>query len=124
MSIILSVEGILADLANGLTRKNSDKNYNEEVGSIQEKYDLQNSDIDLLFKEPRLKGARVTPKKKVAWVLVDTESEKEEIQTESQGSIEELPSAIESESTSIPAATTEADEEFSTTEMVTEEPLF
>lgn len=119
MSVILSVEGILRDLANGLTRTTSDKHYNEEVGSLTEKYSLTNSEIATLFKEPRLKGARVTPKKKVSWTLVDTEAEVEQL----SGDIEESSSDMEA---SVPTQQDESVQEELTEAVseVQEEPLF
>jgi len=69
--VTISLSGVLADLENGITRKEGDKGYNPELGSIQEKYSITKSDVDELFKHPALKGKKVKTPKKVSFVIVD-----------------------------------------------------
>jgi len=59
----LNIEDIRFMLSNGMTRKIDDKNYNAELGSIQEHYNLSADQITLAFRDERLKGIRF---KKVA----------------------------------------------------------
>lgn len=55
---LLSLTEIKADLQRGLTRTPKDKHYNPEKGSVQEKYNLTLSQVNLTFKHPELKGLR------------------------------------------------------------------
>lgn len=50
-------------LHNGFTRTKDDKNYNEQIGSIEEHYDLSPEQVKLMFRDERLKSLRT---KKVA----------------------------------------------------------
>lgn len=56
--IFLSIEGIKQDLKQGLTRLKSDPNYDPELGSIEEKYNLNKTQVQTVFKDSRLKGLR------------------------------------------------------------------
>lgn len=67
----LTVSGILQDLANGLTRTSNSKNYNAEIGCIQDKYDLSNYDLDMLFRHPKLKGRKTHAVKLTSFILED-----------------------------------------------------
>jgi hypothetical protein len=67
----LTVSGILQDLANGLTRTSNSKNYNSEIGCIQDKYDLTNYDLDMLFRHPKLKGRKTHAVKITSFILED-----------------------------------------------------
>ena len=67
----LTVSGILQDLANGLTRTSNSKNYNAEIGCIQDKYDLSNYDLDMLFRHPKLKGRKTHAVKVTSFILED-----------------------------------------------------
>ncbi len=63
--IILSIEGIKQDLKQGLTRLSSDPNHDPKIGSIEEKYALSKTQVQAVFKDPRLKGLKtVKPKTK------------------------------------------------------------
>lgn len=57
--IQVSIRGVIEDLSNGITRCKGDAGYNEELGSIQEKYGLNKSQVNRMFKHPQLKGRRV-----------------------------------------------------------------
>jgi hypothetical protein len=74
MSKVISVEEILQDLENGLTRKPNSVGYNPAVGSVSEKYGLDNSEVNLLFNHPDLKGKKT--KKLAGLVIVRTVEEK------------------------------------------------
>lgn len=67
----LTVSGILQDLENGLTRTTTSKNYNPEIGCIQEKYNLTNYDLEMLFKHPKLKGRKTHAVKITSFILED-----------------------------------------------------
>jgi replication initiation and membrane attachment protein DnaB len=61
--IFLSIEGIKQDLKQGVTRLQSDPNYDSNLGSIQEKYGLSKTQVQNVFKDPRLKGLKtIKPK--------------------------------------------------------------
>lgn len=99
--ITITVSGILADLANGMTRTTSDKNYDSERGSIQDKYNLNGVEVKELFDHPQLKGKKTILPKTRSFILVDDISavaesvtseievstvEQEEVQEETQSS--------------------------------------
>lgn len=69
--IKITLSSILEDLSNGYTRKVTSKNYDSEIGSIQEKYSLTATEIDSLFKHPKLKGKKTTFAPKLSFELVD-----------------------------------------------------
>jgi hypothetical protein len=75
--IVLTVAGIKEDLANGVTRLKTDKNYHPDRGSIEEKYNLNPAEVRDLFKEPSLSGVRVIPYIPKRWVLVEESTESE-----------------------------------------------
>ena len=77
----LTVSGILTDLENGLTRSQTSNNYNEEIGCIQDKYNLTNYDLDMLFKHPKLKGRKTHTVKKTTFILEDDTPDVEEKDT-------------------------------------------
>lgn len=67
----ISVTDILTDLENGYARKVSSNNYNEEIGSIEEKYELTASEVDVLFKHPKLKGKKTKSPKEISFEIID-----------------------------------------------------
>ena len=67
----LTVNQILEDLQNGLTRTPSDNRYSAERSSIMEKYNLTKYEIDMLFKHPKLKGKKTKTPKQVTFTLID-----------------------------------------------------
>ena len=76
----ITVSGILADLENGCTRTSTSKNYNAEIGCIQNKYNLTNYDLEMLFKHPKLKGKKTHAIKTTSFVLEDgVDEEVEEV---------------------------------------------
>lgn len=74
---VLSVEEILLDLENGLTRKPNSAGYDPIIGSISGKYSLTSQEISILFNHPSLKGKKT--KKPFELLIVDTITEKESI---------------------------------------------
>jgi len=70
----IKISEILEYLAKGYTRLKVDKNYDPKVGSIQEKYELNRSQIAELFKHPKLKGRKtISPKLSSFEIVDDTE---------------------------------------------------
>jgi len=67
----ITVSGVLEDLKKGYTRLSSDKRYLGDGKSIQEKYNLNRSDVSRLFKHEKLKGRRTTAEKESSFVLED-----------------------------------------------------
>jgi len=57
--IKVSIRGVIEDLSNGVTRCEGDAGYSKELGSIQEKYGLNKSQVNRMFKHPQLKNRRV-----------------------------------------------------------------
>lgn len=74
----ITISGIITDLENGLTRTKDDANYNPEIGSIQEKYNISVNDVKTLFQHSKLKGLRVKPVKKPGFELIDDTETTEE----------------------------------------------
>ena len=78
MSTQIYSTDVISHLKNGVTRKITDKHYNAEIGSIQEKYNLSPSEVDRLFKSPLLKNIRVRPHVEETFVLIEGSSNTEE----------------------------------------------
>lgn len=70
-TIKIKISDILQYLQEGYTRTKGEKNYDPEIGSIQEKYDLNKSQIFELFKHEKLKGRKTIVKKIPAFVILD-----------------------------------------------------
>jgi len=88
MSKIVSVEEILNDLENGLTRKPSSIGYDPLIGSISEKYGFDNNELNLLFNHPKLKGKKT--KKPASLLIVDTIEEKEAVLNNAKEEVTEV----------------------------------
>lgn len=73
--IKVSIEQIKIWLGTGVTRCEGDPNYNIGLGSIQEKYGLNKTNVGILFQDSRLKGLRVAPIKAPAFVITEDEVE-------------------------------------------------
>jgi len=56
----ISISEIITLMGAGYTRTNTARNYNPEVGSIQEYYDLPKDQVKLLFEHPKLKDVKTT----------------------------------------------------------------
>ena len=65
----ISIQGLLEDLSNGLTRTKNGKGYNPELSSIEEKYELTKADVKEIFKHPLLANKKTRLPR--AFVLVD-----------------------------------------------------
>jgi len=70
-TIEIKISDILQYLKEGYTRTKGEKNYDASIGSIQEKYDLNKSQIFELFKHEKLKGRKTIVKKAPAFVVLD-----------------------------------------------------
>ena len=69
--IIVSIELIKQSLKKGLTRRIGDPNYNAEIGSIQELYNINKAEVTALFQDPRLKGLKVSVPKPSRIVIAE-----------------------------------------------------
>jgi hypothetical protein len=78
----ITVSGILADLENGMTRTSTSKNYNAEIGCIQDKYNLTNYDLEMLFKHSKLKGKKTHAVKTTSFILEDDVDEEVIVEVE------------------------------------------
>jgi hypothetical protein len=104
----IHIQDVITLLHNGVTRLKKDKNYNEDLGSIEEKYGLDAAQVRLLFKNPLLADVRVVPKPKAEFEIVDESNldestltivqetvevttEEEQETTPEEGTIEEIP---------------------------------
>ena len=50
----ISIQALLDDLSNGLTRTVSGKGYDSTLGSIEEKYELTKAEVKDIFQHPLL----------------------------------------------------------------------
>lgn len=103
----ISLSGILEDLENGVVRKRSSNNYNESVKSIEEKYNLSPSEVDELFKHPKLKGRKTKVIKELSFILVDDIDNKDNITSSTE---EDNTSGYELEEVNISCDTTTLDD--------------
>lgn len=71
----IKLSDIIDDLNSGYTKTNSEKLYNPEIGSIQEKYGLTDKEVKYLFKHPKLKGVKT--KEVLLEIIDDTEPQLE-----------------------------------------------
>jgi len=71
----ISIKGLLEDLQNGYTRCVGDVNYDETIGSIQTKYNLNKSQVKEMFDHPKLKGKKTITAKAPVFLLVDDTEE-------------------------------------------------
>lgn len=71
----ITVQGVLQDLENGYTRTTSDKHYQGEGKSIEEKYGLNKTQVSQLFKHDKLKGRKTKVAGTPAFILIDEEEE-------------------------------------------------
>jgi len=85
----LTVNQILEDLENGLTRTSSAKNYNPDRGSIMDKYNLTHFEVNELFKHPKLKGKKTKQPREVRFTLIDDTVEQTTVITTPTHRVEE-----------------------------------
>lgn len=69
--IQITISGVLADLANGLTRTAKSPSYDSTKGSIQEKYNLSGVEVAQLFKHEKLRNKKVHVTKESSFELID-----------------------------------------------------
>lgn len=72
----IRISQILDDLERGLTRTPLTPGYNPEIGSIKEKYNLTDKELNYLFKNPKLKGKKT--KLPVRFNLIDDTEESDD----------------------------------------------
>ena len=65
----ITISSLLADLENGVTRLKGGKGYNEELGSIEEKYGITKVHVNEIFTHPKLKNKKT--KTPLPFILVD-----------------------------------------------------
>lgn len=65
------ISQVLQDLKNGLTRTTTSPGYDPEIGSIQEKYGLNKTQVKQLFQHPQLLKKRTILKKDLGFVIQD-----------------------------------------------------
>lgn len=87
MAIQIKVSEIKEFLKNGVTRTTADKHYNPNIGSLEEKYGVSADDIKQLFRNPVLKGLKVTPYREPVFSLIDDTIEVTEEDVQSQSHI-------------------------------------
>lgn len=75
----ISISEIITLMSAGYTRTNTARNYNPEVGSIQEYYDLPKDQVKLLFEHPKLKDVKTT---KIVVPMFDIVDDTDETNTE------------------------------------------
>ncbi len=75
----ISISEIITLMSAGYTRTNTARNYNPEVGSIQEYYDLPKDQVNLLFEHPKLKDVKTT---KIVVPMFDIVDDTDETNTE------------------------------------------
>ena len=78
----ISVSEIITLMSAGYTRTNTARNYNPEVGSIQEYYDLPKEQVKLLFEHPTLKDVKTTKIVVPMFDLVDDTIKSDEAQAQ------------------------------------------
>jgi len=65
------ISQVLQDLKDGYTRTTSGTGYDPEIGSIQEKYGLNKTQVKQLFQHPQLLKKRTILKKDLGFVIED-----------------------------------------------------
>jgi hypothetical protein len=67
----ISISEIITLMSSGYTRTNTARNYNPEIGCIQDYYDLPKDQIKLLFEHPKLVNVKTTKIVTPIFTLVD-----------------------------------------------------
>tara|TARA_R100001463_G_scaffold136375_3_gene201589 strand:- start:743 stop:1081 length:339 start_codon:yes stop_codon:yes gene_type:complete len=83
----ITISAVLSALENGFTRNAGDKNYLGEGKSIGEMYNLNKTQVALLFKNEKLKGKKTKVAQTPAFIIVD---EEDSLQIDLEDSIEEV----------------------------------
>lgn len=69
--VTISISEVQALLKEGVTRTAKTKGYSPEKGSIGEKYGLNDTQVNLLFKHPKLAGLRTVFPAEAAFDIID-----------------------------------------------------
>jgi len=83
----ITISAVLSALENGFTRNAGDKNYLGEGKSIGEMYNLNKTQVSLLFKNEKLKGKKTKVAQTPAFIIVE---EEDSSQVDLEDSIEEV----------------------------------
>lgn len=67
----ISISEIITLMGSGYTRTNTARNYNPEIGCIQDYYDLPKEQVKLLFEHPKLANVKTTKVVVPTFTLVD-----------------------------------------------------
>lgn len=94
----LKISLLREDLKNGLTRCKDDKNYNSEVGSIEEKYGLSKDDVKEVFKHPKLRQLKTIPVRIANFVLEDDLEEQASFGSPTQAALDRMHNNLVNES--------------------------
>jgi hypothetical protein len=111
----ITVQGVLEDLQNGYTRTTSDKQYQGEGKSIEEKYGLNKTQVSQLFKHDKLKGRKTKVADTPAFILIDEDEVEGESTATDESSITSITS-IEEASDNEDTAENEPEEEVTPSE--------
>ena len=83
----IKISAVLEALEKGFTRNAGDKNYLEEGKSIGEMYNLNKTQVSLLFKNEKLKGKKTKVAQAPVFIIVE---EEDSLQVNLEDSIEEV----------------------------------
>mgnify|MGYP003645286664 CR=1 FL=1 len=86
--ITITVQSVLTDLQNGYTRTTSDKQYQGDGKSIEEKYSLNKTQVSQLFQHEKLKGRKTKVADVPAFILIDEDEISEEVNDEDTSTAE------------------------------------
>jgi len=100
----ISISEIITLMGSGYTRTNTARNYNSEIGCIQDYYDLPKEQVKLLFEHPKLVGVKTTKVIAPTFTLVDDTAENVDDVVTTEPMFSETPSVI-------PGVTTNEDTE-------------
>lgn len=100
----ISISEIITLMGSGYTRTNTARNYNSEIGCIQDYYDLPKEQVKLLFEHPKLAGVKTTKVIAPTFTLVDDTAESVDNVATTEPMFNDTPSVI-------PGVTTNEDTE-------------
>jgi hypothetical protein len=90
----ISISEIITLMGSGYTRTNTARNYNPEIGCIQDYYDLPKEQVKLLFEHPKLAGVKTTKVIAPTFTLVDDTAENVDDVVTTEPMFNETPSVI------------------------------
>lgn len=117
------ISQILQDLKDGYTRTTTSPGYDPEIGSIQEKYNLNKTQVLQLFKHPQLLKKRTIIKKDLGFIIEDDVTPSVNVESNTSTSVEtaELTEYFDENDTNNPSEPEVA--EIPEIESISEEPL-